>query len=97
MRPMITTDQQSIERSLRQMSMEPAMLGSGLATLVGGTVAVTITGVPADAEFIIQRKTQGSAPGELSFAVTTNTLTINSSSGSDDAVVRWYLVDARTR
>lgn len=98
MRNIIATDQQSIVRALNTMKMEPAMQLSGVATLVSGTVDVSVPGIRADTQVIPVRKTQGSSPGHLSWAVTENTkFTITSSSGSDDADIAWYTVDARTQ
>ena len=92
---LVTTDDDAIRRSLQQANTLPWFtINSGSATLVGGTKAVTITGIKLDAKAILQRKSVGGTAGHLTYAVTANTLTINSSSGTDTSVVEYYVIDA---
>ncbi len=64
----------------------------GETTLVGGTKAVTIAGVTTSSKFIITRKTPGGTVGNLSYAPTTNTLTINSDNALDTSVVDYFQI-----
>ena len=81
-----------VEIIIKQGSKSPgtASLGvaaPGEATLSTGTKAVTISGLTTSSKFIIWRHTAGGTEGNLSYACTTNTLTITSDSSSDTSVI----------
>lgn len=66
-------------------------LAKGEATLVGGTNAVTVTGIPSGAIVMVGAKTLLGTPGLLSWAITPDTLTITSVSALDVSVVQYVV------
>jgi hypothetical protein len=72
--------------------------GSGEATLVGGTVAVTIAALPADARFTVSRKTLGGVPGvQLTWVVAGNVVTFTSDVATDTSVIQYVWHSRNTR
>jgi len=67
----------------------------GVATLVGGTVTVSNTGVTANTRIFLTSQTDGGTPGFLRVSARTASanFTITSSSGSDTSTVAWLLVE----
>jgi len=64
--------------------------GSGTATLVGGTIAVTVEALPADAIVSFSRKTSGGTLGEINIsAQSTSGFTLTSSSALDTSIINW--------
>lgn len=74
---------------------EGGLAPEGLATLVGGTVAVAHTGVTATSRIFHACQTPGGAQGFLSVVLNPGVgFTINSTSVTDTSTVAWLLVDA---
>lgn len=68
-------------------------LASGVATLVGGTVAIANTAITVNSVVLTSRQATGGALGHLSIANTAGTgFAINSSSGSDTSKVYWQVI-----
>lgn len=63
----------------------------GETTLVAGTTAVAITGIPSNAIVIVSPKTLLGTVGILSWAITPDTLTITSVSALDVSVVNYVV------
>jgi|SRR5579872_3214975 hypothetical protein len=69
-------------------------LKQGTATLVAGTVSVTLTSVGTSTVVLVSRLTPGGALGSLSVPVITagSGFTINSSSNTETSSVAWLAV-----
>lgn len=66
----------------------------GVATLVGGTIAVANTSVTANSRIFVSRMALGGTAGDLSVAVVAATsFTITSSSATDTSVVAWFIME----
>jgi len=64
--------------------------GSGTTTLVGGTVAISIEALPADAVVVATHKTVINSPGLLYVSTQSTTgFTITSTSNTDASVINW--------
>jgi hypothetical protein len=68
-----------------------AVFARGEATLVGGSVAVTITGIDSASIVMVGHKTFIGTPGMLSWAITANKLTITSLDALDVSVVHYVV------
>lgn len=67
---------------------------TGNATLVAGTVTVSMTSATANTVVFLTRKTAGGTTGDLRYSVTAGTsITITSSSASDTSVVSYYAIE----
>jgi hypothetical protein len=66
----------------------------GVATLVGGTIAVANTSVTANTRIFVSRSTTGGTVGHLSTTqIASTSFTVNSSSGTDTSTVNWLLIE----
>jgi hypothetical protein len=66
----------------------------GVATLVGGTIAVANTSVTANTRVFISRSTTGGTEGTLSTTqIASTSFTVNSTSGTDTSTVNWLLIE----
>jgi hypothetical protein len=74
---------------------EGANAKMGVATLVGGTLAVATTAVTANSRIFLTCQTPGGTPGFLRVSTRTagTSFTILSSSGTDTSVVAWMIVE----
>lgn len=68
----------------------------GIATLVGGTIAVSNTSVTANTRIFTSRQTSGGTVGHLSVTRSAGvSFTITSSSATDTSVVAWLLIEPK--
>lgn len=68
---------------------------AGNATLVGGTVTISMTSATANTVVLVSRKTAGGTTGDLRYSVTAGaSITITSSSASDTSVVSYFAIEA---
>ena len=66
----------------------------GVATLVGGTIAVANTSVTANTRIFISRSTTGGTVGHLSTTqIAATSFTVNSSDVGDTSTVNWLLIE----
>ena len=81
------------ERDARQAADSAICFARGVTTLASGTKDVTITGIPSDALVFLQAKSASSL-GTLTYAITADTLTINSTNILDASTVNYFVSTA---
>ena len=77
------------------LGIDPSVISSGTATLVGGTVTVSHAAVTASSRIVVTGNADGGTPGWLRVSARSAgaTFTITSSSGADTSTVAWILAE----
>ena len=77
------------------LGINPSVISSGSATLVGGTVTVSHGAVTSSSRIVVTGNADGGTPGWLRVSARTasTSFTITSSSGTDTSPVAWILAE----